>query len=75
MGGLVCVFHRAASSNLKETVLLVPAWFQADSGTYLIKQGENVTGRSCGSVVECSHGKQETLVSSAGQATFFFPPL
>ena len=43
---------RAASSNLKATVSSVPAWFRADSGTNLIKQGENVTGRSCGSVAQ-----------------------
>ena len=42
----------AASSNLIETVSSVPAWFRADSGTNLIKQGENVTGRSSGSVAQ-----------------------
>ena len=36
------VHARAASS--KGTVSLVPAWFRADSGTNLIKQGEIVTG-------------------------------
>ena len=30
----------------------VPAWFRADSGRNLIKQGENVTGRSCGLVAQ-----------------------
>ena len=29
---------RAASSNLKEAVSSVPAWFRADSGTNLVKQ-------------------------------------
>ena len=44
---------RAASSNPKETVSSVPAWFRADSGTNLIKQGGgDVTGRSCGSVAQ-----------------------
>ena len=40
----------AASQNLKETVSSVPAWFRADLGTNLIKQGGggHVTGRSCG---------------------------
>ena len=38
-GGLVWVRARAASSNLKETVSSVPAWFRADLGTNLIKQG------------------------------------
>ena len=33
---------RAASSN--GTVSSVPAWFRADSGTNLFKQGEIVTG-------------------------------
>ena len=46
------VHARAASSNLKETVSSVPAWFRADSGTNLVKQGENVTGRSSGSVAQ-----------------------
>ena len=42
----------------------VPAWFRADSGTNLIKQGEIVTGRPWGSVAqwsECSHGMREVL--------------
>ena len=43
---------RAASSNLIETVSSVPAWVRADSGTNLIKQGENVTGRSSDSVAQ-----------------------
>ena len=36
----------------KGTVSSVPACFIADSGTNLIKQGGNVTGRSCGSVAQ-----------------------
>ena len=50
--GSVWVRARAASSNPKETVSSEPAWFRADSGTNLIKQGENVTGRSSGSVAQ-----------------------
>ena len=42
-GGSVWARARAASS--KETDSSVPAWFRADSGTNLIKQGEIVTGR------------------------------
>ena len=42
IGGSVWVRARAASS--KETVSSVPAWFQADSGMNLIKQGGIVTG-------------------------------
>ena len=38
----MCVRAWAASS--KETVSSVPAWFRADPGTNLIKQGEIVTG-------------------------------
>ena len=49
-GGTVWVRARAASS--KGTVSSVPAWFRANSGTNLIKQGGNVTGRSCGSVAQ-----------------------
>ena len=69
---------RARAASLKEAVSSVPAWFRADSGTNLIKQGENVTGRSSGSVaqwyLECSHSKRETLGSSPGRAMFFFRP-
>ena len=54
--GSVWVPVRAAISNQKETVSTDPALFRADSGANLIKQGENVTGRSSGSVIECSHG-------------------
>ena len=64
-----CEQHRDCSS--------VPAWFRADSGTNLIKQGEIVTGRPCGSVAqwsECSHGLQEVLGSSPGRAMCFFLP-
>ena len=35
-----------ASRNLKETVSSVPAWFRADSGTNLIKQGGGGCNRS-----------------------------
>ena len=47
------------------------------SGTNLIKQGEIVTGRPCGSVAqwsECSHGMREVLGSSPGRAVCFFLP-
>ena len=53
--------------SLLGTVSSVPAWFRVDSGTNLIKQGEIVTGRPCGSVAqwsECSHGMREVLGSS-----------
>ena len=63
--------HRAS----KCACLVVPPLFRADSGTNLIKQGENVKGRPCGSVAqlaECSHGKREALGSSPGRATIFF---
>ena len=64
----VCA-HAASSKGTDSTV---PAWFRADSGMNLIKQGENVTGRSCGSLAQCSHSKRETLGSSPGRASFFF---
>ena len=68
----------AASSNLKETVSSVPAWFRAELGMNLIKQGGGGCNRSIewlgSSVIECSHGKRETLGSSPGRATFFFRP-
>ena len=52
LGGSVWVRARAASS--KGAVSSVPVWFRADSGTNLIKQGEIVTGRPCGSVAQLS---------------------
>ena len=58
---------RARAASSKETVSSVPAWFRANSGTNLFKQGEIVAQR-----LECSHGKRETLGSSPGRATFFF---
>ena len=52
--------------------------FRADSGTNLIKQGESVNGRPCGSVAqlaECLHGKREALGSSPGRATIISSPV
>ena len=74
-GGSVWVRAWAASS--KGTVSSVPAWFRADSETNLIKQGEIVAGRPCGSVAqwsECSHGIREVLGSSSGRAMCFYLP-
>ena len=62
----------------KGACLVVPTLFRADSGTNLIKQGENVKGRPCGSVAqlaECSHGKREALGSCPGRATIFSSPV
>ena len=74
-GGSVWFRARAASS--KGIVSSVPAWFRADSGTNITKQGEIVTGRPCGSVAqwsECSHGLREVLGSSpVGPCVFSFP--
>ena len=72
------VWVRARAASSKETVSSVPTWFRADSGTNLIKQGEIVTGRPCGSVAqwsECLHGLREVLGSSSDRAMCFFPPL
>ena len=58
--------------------VVVPPLFRADSGTNLVKQGENVKGRPSGSVAqlaECSHGKREALDSSPGRATIFSSPV
>ena len=68
---------RARTARSKWTVSSVPAWFRADSGTNLIKQGEIATGRLCGSVAECSecwHGMREVLGSSPDRAMCFFFP-
>ena len=65
------VWVRARAASSKGTVSSVPAWFRVDSGTNLIKQGEIVTGRPCGSLVqwsEGSHGMREVLGSSPGRA-------
>ena len=62
--------------QMSRNVSSVPAWFRADSGTNLIKQGEIVTGRPCGSVAqwsECSHGMREVLGTSPGRAMCVFP--
>ena len=62
----------------KGACLVVPPLFRADSGTNLIKQGENVKGRPCVSVAqlaEFSHGKREALGSSPGRATIFSSPV
>ena len=63
-----CMFHYS----------LNPSLFRADSGTNLIKHGENIKGRPCGSVAqlaECSHSKREALGSSPGLATSFSSPI
>ena len=65
----------AEDASSKGTVWSVPAWFRADSRTNLIKQGEIVTGRPCGSGTqcsECSHGMREIPGSSPGRAMCFF---
>ena len=72
-----CGFAERATS-IKSACFVVPPLFRADSGTNLIKQGENVKGRPCGSVAqlaECSHGKREALGSSPGRATIFSSPV
>ena len=47
-GGSVWVRARTASQQ-RDSLLLVPKRFRADSGTNLFKQREIVTGRSSGS--------------------------
>ena len=72
------MWARARAASSKETDSSVPAWFRADSGTNLIKQGEIVTGRPYSSVAqwsECSHGMREVLGSSPGLGHVLFPPL
>ena len=59
----------------RDSFVSVPAWFQADYGTNLIKQGEIVTGWPCGLVAqwsECLHGMREVLGSSHTWALCFF---
>ena len=67
----------AGAASSKGTVSSVQAWFRADSDTNLVKQGEIVTVRPCGSVAqwsECWHGMREVLDSSPGQVMCFFLP-
>ena len=69
---------RAQAASSKGTVSLIGAWFRADSGTNLIKQGEIVTGRPCGLVAqwsECSHGLREVLGFESLSGHVLFPPL
>ena len=69
------VWVRARAASSKGAASSVLAWFWADSGTNLIKQGEIVTGRPCRSVVqwsECSHGLREVLGWSPGRAMCFY---
>ena len=68
---------RALALSSKGTDSSVREWFRADSRTNLIKQGEIVTGRPCGSVAqwsECLHGMRDVLGSSPGRAMCFFLP-
>ena len=72
------VGSRLGQRPSKSACFVVPPLFRADSGTNLIKQGESVKGRPCGSVAqlaECSHGKREALGSSPGRATIFSSPV
>ena len=62
----------------KSVCFVVPPLFRADSGTNLIRQGENVKGRPSRSVAqlaECLHGKREALGSSPGRSTIFSSPV
>ena len=68
---------RARASSSIMTVSSVPAWIRADLWTNLIKKGEIVTGRPCGSVAQWS-----VLARSARGLGFesrsdhvLFPPL
>ena len=75
---MACVGARLGQRASKSACFVVPPLFRADSGTNLIKQGENVKGRPCGSVAqlaECSHGKREALGSRPGRATIFSSPV
>ena len=71
------VGSRLGQRASKCACLVVIPLCRADSGTNLIKQGENVKGRPCGSVAqltECSHGKREPwVVVPVGPR--FFPSL
>ena len=69
---------RLGQRALKSACFVVPPLFRADSGTTLIKQGENVKGRPRGSVAqlaEYSHGKREALALSPGRTMIFSSPV
>ena len=73
--GSVWVRARAASS--KRTVSLVPAWFRADLGMNLFKQGDIVTSLPSGPIAQRSeylHSLRGVLGSSHGQFMCFFLP-
>ena len=57
---------RARVASSKGTVSLVAAWFRADFGTNLLKQGDIVTVLPCGPIAqwsEYSHGQCRVLDS------------
>ena len=69
---------RLGQKASKCACLCVLPLFRADSGTNLIKQGENVKGlqsSSLAQLTECLHGKREALGSRLGRATFLPPPV
>ena len=68
----------AGATSIKRCMSRCSAVVPSRLGTNLIKQGENVKGRPCGSVAqlaECSHGKREALGSSPDRATIFSSPV
>ena len=69
---------RARAASGKGTVSSVPAWFRADSGTNLFKQGEIVAGRPCGLVAQLArvlarYARGPGFESRPGHV--LFPPL
>ena len=71
------VWVRARAASNKRTVSLDPAWFPADSGANLFKQGEIVTVRPCGPIAQWSeylHGLPGVLGLSLGRVMCLFLP-
>ena len=67
----------AGTTSIKGACLVVPPLFRADSGTNLIKQGENVKGRPCGSVAQWQSTRtvSERPWVQVPVGPRFFPPL
>ena len=73
--GLRAAVVRARAASSRETVACIPARFQADLGTNLIKQGGNFTGRPFGFVALTSEYSHGVYRPRSGHVLFPHPPL
>ena len=64
----------ARATSINGACLVVPPLFQADSGTNLMKQGENVKGRPMAQQLSCLTDSERLWVR-VPVGPRFFPPL